>query len=137
MIKFSWDQRIGRAEQLAATHAFAAELLRFYREIACFQKDFYGYLESTNGVPTNGNSDANQLDSLDAASLFPRFASLLALVQRVGHSLPGPSCNPMRNTSPAKPILPRPGMGIRSARSANTSPRLEFCERRATVPGAP
>ena len=84
MTRFSWDQRIERAAQLAATHAFASELLRFYQEIACFQKDFYGYLESTNGIPTNGSLDANQLDRLDAASLFPRFASLLALVQQVG-----------------------------------------------------
>ena len=84
MTRFSWDQRIERAAQLAATHAFASELLRFYQEIACFQKDFYGYLESTNGIPTTGSPDTNPLDRLDAASLFPRFASLLALVQRVG-----------------------------------------------------
>ena len=84
MTRFSWDQRIGRAEQLARTHTFAREVLRFYREIACFQKELYGYLESTNGIRISGNPGANRLDSLDATFLFPRFAPLLALVQRVG-----------------------------------------------------
>ena len=84
MTSFSWDQRIGRAEQLATTHTFASELLRFYREIACFQKDLYEYLESTSDSSGSRKQQAVRLDRLDATFLLPRFAPLLALVERVG-----------------------------------------------------
>jgi FdhE protein len=41
MIRSKWDQRIRRADELAAEHPFAAEVLRFYSHVARFQKDLY------------------------------------------------------------------------------------------------
>jgi FdhE protein len=41
MIRSKWDQRIRRADELAAQYSFAAEGLRFYSHVARFQKDLY------------------------------------------------------------------------------------------------
>ncbi len=41
MIRSKWDQRIRRADELAGEHPFAAEVLRFYSDVAGFQKDLY------------------------------------------------------------------------------------------------
>lgn len=68
MTRFSWNQRIQRAEHLAKNYEFAAESLRFYREIACFQNNIYDTLH----------------DSFAASVLLPQFPHLLALVQRIG-----------------------------------------------------
>jgi FdhE protein len=40
-----WQQRIRRAESLAARHAFTAEILGFYKKIASFQESLYQRLE--------------------------------------------------------------------------------------------
>ncbi len=37
-MKWSFDARIRRADQLAKTHPAARDLLTFYRELAVFQK---------------------------------------------------------------------------------------------------
>jgi FdhE protein len=41
MIRSKWDQRIRRADELAAQHPFAAEVLLFYSHVTRFQKDLY------------------------------------------------------------------------------------------------
>lgn len=40
----SWEDRIKRAEELGANHAFARDPLNFYREVLIFQKSLYEYL---------------------------------------------------------------------------------------------
>jgi FdhE protein len=72
MTHSEWDRRIARAEKLACTHAAAAELLRFYAEIARFQKKVYEKLASEK------KSDLNT--ALLDASVGP----LLSLVRRAG-----------------------------------------------------
>ena len=72
MTPFSWDQRIARAERLAAEYLVSAELLRFYAHVARFQKDVYDRLkqDAANGLqPTSVRTD---------------FAPFLALIQRIG-----------------------------------------------------
>ncbi len=59
-----WDQRIGRAGELAAAHPFAVEVLRFYQRVATFQKGMYWYLHE---------SSASDLDAL--LPKFPEFLS--------------------------------------------------------------
>src|ERR1700686_758583 len=49
------DQRTRRADELAATHPFAAGVLRFYHQVATFQKGLYWYLHE---------SSASDLDAL-------------------------------------------------------------------------
>ena len=88
MTRFSWNDRIERAEYLAKTLAFASEVLRFYREVACFQKDLCFYLESTIRVKNSRiREKSSVLQSLDTALLLPQVIPLLALVQRVGPTL--------------------------------------------------
>jgi len=59
-----WDQRIRRADELAAAHPFAAGVLSFYRHVATFQKGLYWYLQE---------SSASDLDAL--LPKFPEFLS--------------------------------------------------------------
>jgi FdhE protein len=66
MIQSAWDRRIERAEELIPTCPSAAEMLRFYREIARFQKAIY------EERPPRA-SDAMR-----------RLPALLSLVERIG-----------------------------------------------------
>jgi len=59
-----WDLRTRRADELAAAHPFAAEVLRFYRRVASLQKGLYWYLQE---------SSASDLDAL--LPKFPEFLS--------------------------------------------------------------
>src|SRR5437867_3934402 len=72
MTSSAWDQRIARAEKLAVTQPATAELLKFYVEIARFQKKVYDALASV------------KRSEVDTTLLLPHFAPLLALVKSVG-----------------------------------------------------
>jgi hypothetical protein len=78
-----WDRRIERADELAATHSFAAEALRFYARIASFQKSLYADLEA-------GSVTAASLrGGLEPALLLPWFAPFLSLIESIA---PPPPC---------------------------------------------
>jgi FdhE protein len=62
MIRSKWDQRIRRADELAAEYPFAADVLRFYSHVARFQKDLYA------GMAAVGT---------DLSLLLPRFPDFL------------------------------------------------------------
>jgi FdhE protein len=62
MIRSKWDQRIRRADELAAEYPFAAEVLQFYSHVARFQKEIY------SGMPMVG---------ADLHLLLPRFPDFL------------------------------------------------------------
>jgi len=68
----SWDLRIQRARKLAETHTAASEILRFYGEVAEFQKGVYEKLPPARP------------QRLELAVLLPHFPALLSLVQRTG-----------------------------------------------------
>jgi FdhE protein len=63
-----WDQRTRRADELAAEHPFAADVLRFYHRVATLQKGLYWYLRE---------SSASDLDAL--LPKFPEFLSEIAV----------------------------------------------------------
>ncbi len=67
-----WQQRIARAEDLARKHSFAAEILRFYVQIARFQEGLY-------------------LSQPERHANFPQFLDLVANCgpERVAHSATG------------------------------------------------
>ncbi len=76
-----WQQRIKRAEKLAAQHSFAAEILGFYVQVAGFQEGLYQRIESSVG---NGGGDSRaralagrQLDSRRDAGATAWGAALL------------------------------------------------------------
>jgi Uncharacterized protein involved in formate dehydrogenase formation len=66
MILFPWDLRIARAEELAGTCPSATEMLRFYAEIARFQKRIF------------------ELQPQDESALVSQRGGLVSLVRRVG-----------------------------------------------------
>ena len=69
-----WDQRLRRADELAAAHPFAAEGLRFYAQLAGFQKSLYEGLGPGNGVLQG---------DWDHTVLLPWFAPFLRLIQQI------------------------------------------------------
>src|SRR5215472_11266609 len=70
MAAFSWDRRIARAGELAEKHPAARELLRFYQQLAGFQKVVYEKLASFR--------------EHDVPVLLPFFPQLIALARRAG-----------------------------------------------------
>jgi FdhE protein len=71
-----FDQRIRRAGELAAAHAFAREILEFYKHLATLQKSLYSAHEETN---RNGRAKrflrlaGEHLDFEFLATKFPEF----------------------------------------------------------------
>jgi FdhE protein len=68
----SWDLRIERARELARTNTAAAQILRFYAEIAGLQKTIYDRLRSAEAPRS------------EVSVLLPYFPALLSLAQRAG-----------------------------------------------------
>ena len=65
-----WDQRTKRADELAAAHPFAADVLRFYHRVATFQKGLYWYL--------------NEASATDLDALLPKFPEFLSEIETGG-----------------------------------------------------
>jgi formate dehydrogenase accessory protein FdhE len=83
-----WQQRIARAQDLAAQHPFAAEVLGFYVHLARFQEDMYQQLASTL-PPESALAPINrELGAAEKSALTDRFGAFLTLVE--GHG-PKPS----------------------------------------------
>jgi formate dehydrogenase accessory protein FdhE len=99
-----WQQRIRRAEHLAAQHPFAAEMLEFYIHTARFQQDLYRRLDRacarktpdrSAGVspavfqekdrasrPPSGQQDAGSTFPPELPELLSSFPGFLALVEK-------------------------------------------------------
>jgi FdhE protein len=77
-----WDQRTRRADELAAAHPFAADVLRFYNRVVTFQKGLYWYLHE---------GSASDLDAL-----LPKFPEFLSEIVVGG---PGPIAQSAREWS--------------------------------------
>lgn len=93
MAKTPWQQRIRRAEHLAAQHPFAVEILGFYIHTARFQEDLYARLDSSARVspavfqgrawasrPLPGRQDAGATN----AELLASFPQFLVVVEEHG-----------------------------------------------------
>src|SRR5260370_41874473 len=99
MTRSKWDQRIQRADELAAAHPFAADVLQFYRHIAGFQKALYAYLESSrmeagNGLESDHQAAGSPPEPLNLPLLAPSFSGFMATIDQVlhhPHGRPAPS----------------------------------------------
>jgi FdhE protein len=78
-----WDLRMRRAGELAVRHPFAAEALRFYGQVASFQKEFYEALAAAAGPAKRVRPPGSLRGELDLAVLLPWFAPFLALVAEI------------------------------------------------------
>ena len=98
MAKTPWQQRIQRAEKLAAQYPYAAEILAFYIHVAGFQESLYERLRERHGgagvpraVPSRGSEQA-EWASRPLLDNFPPFLSLVeerapARLAQVAHNL--------------------------------------------------
>jgi FdhE protein len=75
-----WDRRIRRATELTSLYRFAAEGLRFYIQVANFQRALYSDLERTRSSPKS--SSQAFVDELDFFFLLPQFAPFLSAIAR-------------------------------------------------------
>ena len=86
MIDAKWDRRIRRATELASTHPFAAEGLRFYTRIAAFQRSLYADIQKALTGAAKVSADRPLRDELDLFLLLPKFPGFLSIVQQVAPS---------------------------------------------------
>jgi FdhE protein len=83
MKRSKWDQRIQRAEELAAAHPFAAEVLLFYKQIATFQKELYCYVEGAEGKQSAEKAAGSFREDLNFKILVPKFPKFLHLAEEI------------------------------------------------------
>jgi FdhE protein len=89
-----WQQRIRRAEHLAAKHPFAAEILGFYIHVARFQEGLYQRLERATGTVSFSLPDA------DLSELVASFPQFLKLVEEKAPTRLAQVAHDLRNSDP-------------------------------------
>jgi FdhE protein len=83
MIRSKWEQRIRRADELAAAHSFAAEVLQFYKRIAGVQKGLYSHFEGTCAYAHGAGRRISNLrhEELNLSLLLPKFPEFLSQIE--------------------------------------------------------
>jgi len=76
-----WQRRIERAQELIERHTFAAEILRFYIEVARFQEGLHRLLAHGNLLSPCAGSE---LSPEQLSKLVSKFPSFLAIVETHG-----------------------------------------------------
>ena len=76
-----YDRRIERAEHLAAEYPFAAKPLKFYKQIAQFQKELFSQVNKQSGERLVARASGELRSELNFMVLLPRYSSFLALVE--------------------------------------------------------
>jgi formate dehydrogenase maturation protein FdhE len=83
MIHAKWDRRISRANQLTSSYPFAAEGLRFYAQVATFQKHFYEEIQKALADSPKISADLPLRGELDLFLLLPSFPGFLSMIQQI------------------------------------------------------
>jgi FdhE protein len=78
-----WEQRLRRADELAVTHPFAAEGLRFYSGVAACQQSFYGALAAESGGPKRVRAPGSLRQELDLFPLVTTFSPFLTFLGEI------------------------------------------------------
>ncbi|HXL23578.1 MAG TPA: formate dehydrogenase accessory protein FdhE [Candidatus Dormibacteraeota bacterium] len=85
-----YEARMRRAEKLAASLPFAAEILKFYRHVAALQGDVYAELASSGSLAAtgfkspSGGTDLVARGEPDLTQILPHYRGFLALVEENG-----------------------------------------------------
>lgn len=137
-----WDRRLARARELAETHAFARQVLRFYIQLTSFQKTSYlQYASAGCSLGPSQSSLPSTPDDIDLTHLLTRWRPFISMLET---EAPGPlaECASqlkasgtgaggalLRGAWPAKPQMPVLDRGEPAmAPTAKTAPVLErFC----------
>jgi FdhE protein len=78
-----WQRRVERASELASTHPFASQALRFYERLARFQKSLYMEIENECGKTKERRFSGVLRDEFDICVLLPRFAPFVSNLEEV------------------------------------------------------
>ena len=104
MAKTAWQQRIRRAENLAAQHPFAGEILGFYQHVARFQEEVHQRIERVSpAVERTVLALSGRQESGDGSALCPEifasFPPFLAMVASYGPERVAQDARELRSTS--------------------------------------
>src|SRR6202044_2253576 len=78
-----WDRRIRRATELSSTYPFAAEGLRFYAQVATFQKGLYAEIQKALANSPKTPAERPLRDELDFFLLLPKFPGFLSALAKI------------------------------------------------------
>src|SRR5207245_9594581 len=78
-----WDARIQRANDLASTHAFASQGLRFYERLARFQQSLYAEIETECCTGNEKRLSGTLRGECDFFILLPRFAPFVSVLEEI------------------------------------------------------
>lgn len=81
MIRNKWDQRIQRADDLAAAHDFASEVMQFYKRIAGLQKSLYSYFETAGDGGANKRAANLRDEGPNLPLLLVKFPEFLSQIE--------------------------------------------------------
>lgn len=76
-----YEKRIERAKHLAAEYPFAAKPLKFYAQIAQFQKELFSHLAKEWGEQPVAQASGELRSELNFMILLPKYSSFLSLVE--------------------------------------------------------
>jgi formate dehydrogenase accessory protein FdhE len=100
-IAAKWDRRIRRATELTSCYPFAAEGLRFYVNVATFQKGFYGRIKESLADSPKISADRPLRDELDLFLLLPHFPKFLSVIENVAPAPLGDAAASLLQAGPA------------------------------------
>src|SRR5271154_765566 len=76
-----YDHRLQRADALAKTQPFAAEILNFYSAIARFQKSLHSHIAADRGAQAAAAANSPLRDKLEITVLLPHFRAFLNVAE--------------------------------------------------------
>src|SRR5579863_2199871 len=102
MKQSKWDRRMGRADELATAHPFAADVLRFYKSVVGFQRQLYLHFEKAEGSNGKDRSPGLLPEDLNLSLLLPKFPEFLSSVATVAPPEIAGSANDLKSQSPER-----------------------------------
>jgi FdhE protein len=69
---------------MARVYPFAAVILRFYEQVAGFQRDLYARVLSASSGQVEKRNNGSLREKFDVSVILPRFPAFLSLIQQVG-----------------------------------------------------
>jgi len=81
-----WERRTERASELASSHPFASQGLRFYERLARFQKSLYAEIETECGTGNEKRLSGTLRGECDFFILLPRFATFVSVLEEIAPS---------------------------------------------------